>query len=92
MRRCFARGSTKGDDIGARYFSGPKMPSMPPQTPPPPSRTDQEAEKAAAAQREAARSARGRRSTIIAGGNPTESLSPTSATLGGSKTLMGGGA
>lgn len=66
------------------------MPSAPVTDTAPPDRTD--AEKAAAAQREQARMARGRRSTIIAGANPTVgSLGGDNAKLG-SNTVLGGGA
>lgn len=75
----------------ARHFSSPKIPNVTPATEPP-SRSD--AEKKAMEQREAARMARGKRSTIIAGGQPSETLGSSDATntnLGGTGTVLGGG-
>jgi hypothetical protein len=76
-----------------RHFGGgsPKPPAPPPPPPPPPSETDPEVEKQKRQARQDIRQRRGRRATVLTGGElPEPATQRGSLTVPGSLTKLGG--
>lgn len=96
--RYFSRGHRHAgwrtdDTLPKRHFGGkgPKPPDPPPPPPPPPKDTDPEVEKAKAASRADLRARRGRRATVLTGGDlPEPTTVRGSLVAPGSVSKLGG--